>query len=123
MLGATKANYLQPGNRNGAGQSELSPLPCKNYANGACHHDYAALDMGLRKKMIDGHEFTPNDFPEISKKYPSPYLYYSVGVKILAITDGTITSYKPYGSYRRSRTTSLRNRNTISRTFSSRNYE
>ena len=97
MLGATKANYLQPGNRNGAGQSELSPLPCKNYANGACHHDYAALDMGLRKKMIDGHEFTPNDFPEISKKYPSPYLYYSVGVKILAITDGTITSYKPYG--------------------------
>lgn len=93
IQGATKANFLQPGNK-GAGQSELSPLPCKNYKNGACHHDYAALDMGIRKKMVDGHEYTSKDFPGLG--YPDWY-YYSTGVKILAITNGKFKTYNTYG--------------------------
>lgn len=95
IIGTTKANLLQPGNRNGAGQSELSPLPCKSRSKGACHHDYYAFDLGVRKKMIDGHEYTAKDFPDIRKKYEDWY-YYSTGAKVAAITDGYFTYYKHY---------------------------
>ena len=51
LAGAAKDNYLEPNNVNG--DSQLSPLPCKNYSAGACHHDYVALDMGLYKEKVD----------------------------------------------------------------------
>lgn len=95
IIGTTKANLLQPGNRNGAGQSELSPLPCKSRSKGACHHDYYAFDLGVRKKMIDGHEYTAKDFPDIRTSYKDWY-YYSTGAKVAAITDGYFTYYKHY---------------------------
>lgn len=92
LLGATKDNYLNPG---GKFESELSPLPCGSTSAGACHHDYFAVDMGLKKSEVDGQEMTENDFPDIKGRYSEMY-YFSTGVKVLAFVSGTITSYKYY---------------------------
>lgn len=89
ISGATKSNYLEPNDKNG--QSDLSPLPCKNYANGGCHHDYAALDMGIN---YSNHR-TAGSYG-LDGKYPD-YYFLSAGAKVLAIADGSIVSYKTYG--------------------------
>lgn len=88
LLGATKSNYLNPGGS--AGQSVLSRLPC---GSGNCHHDYNAVDLGLRKKLVDGSEYTAADFPDYGF---SDMYYYSMGVKVVALTSGKIIQYKPY---------------------------
>lgn len=88
LLGATKSNYLNPGGS--AGQSVLSHLPC---GSGNCHHDYNAVDLGLSKKLVDGSEYTAADFPDYGF---SDMYYYSMGVKVVALTSGKIIQYKPY---------------------------
>ena len=88
LIGAKKSNYLNPGGN--AGQSVLSRLPC---GSGNCHHDYNAVDLGLRKKLVNGTEYTSANFPQYSF---SDMYYYSMGVKVAAITSGKIISYKPY---------------------------
>lgn len=88
LIGATKSNYLNPGGS--AGQSVLSRLPC---GSGNCHHDYNAVDLGIRKKLVDGSEYTSADFPQYGF---SDMYYYSMGVKVAALTSGKIISYKPY---------------------------
>ena len=84
LVGATKANYLNVPDR-GAGYSVLSQLPCES---GWCHHDHVALDMGLRRTMVDGTQLSYEDFPGAPKQ--EEYYYYSTGVKVAAITDGVI---------------------------------
>lgn len=91
LAGATKDNYLGHGDRGET--SVLSPMPCENRSRGVCHHDYYALDMGLRKKAVDGSEYTDSDFPDLS--YGDEY-YYSTGVKALAFVAGEITNYGCY---------------------------
>lgn len=86
LQGAAKSNYLNPG---GEDYSVLSSLPC----NGACHHDYYAVDIGLRKKKVDGSEYTSADFP--GSDFDDLY-YYSTGVKVLAPVSGKITTYDYY---------------------------
>ena len=93
LAGATKANYLNPGYPGSAGDSVLSRLPCG--AGNVCHHDVPAVDLGLRKKMIDGTEYSAADFDgyEFSEMY-----YYSTGVKVLAFVSGTVTYYGTYSN-------------------------
>ena len=88
LLGAKKSNYLNPGGS--AGASVLSRIPC---GPGTCHHDYNAVDLGLRKKLVDGSEYTAANFPQYGF---SDMYYYSMGVKVVALTSGKIVSYKPY---------------------------
>ena len=88
LLGAKKSNYLNPGGS--AGESVLSRVPC---GPGTCHHDYNAVDLGLRKKLVDGSEYTAANFPQYGFK---DMYYYSMGVKVVALTSGKIVSYKPY---------------------------
>ena len=91
LAGATKSNYLNPGGS--AGESVLSRLVCG--AGNQCHHDYPAVDLGLRKKMVDGSEYKSGDFGinNLSDMY-----FYSTGVKVLAHVDGKITNYKTYSN-------------------------
>lgn len=84
LQGATKSNYLFP--------SALSPMPCTNLARGGCHHDYYALDLGLKTGTK-----TVNDFPDLKgTAVDRDDLWQSVGVKVVAMTSGTITSYTTY---------------------------
>ncbi len=82
LKGATKANYL-----NG---NSLSPLPCRNFSMGGCHHDYYAMDLGLSIGTK-----TESDYPDLVGKF-TPYYWKSVGVKVVAMSSGKIISYKPY---------------------------
>lgn len=93
LAGATKANYLNPGYPGPAGDSVLSRLPCG--AGNICHHDYPAVDLGLRKKMIDGTEYSAADF---SGSAFSDLYYYSTGVKVLAFVGGEIRYYGYYSN-------------------------
>ena len=93
LLGATKANYLHPGSRDGQLYSVLSRLPCG--AGNVCHHDYEAVDLGLRKLEVDGTEYTASDFSGSGGGFGDIY-YYSTGVKVLAFVSGKITSYGYY---------------------------
>jgi murein DD-endopeptidase MepM/ murein hydrolase activator NlpD len=52
--------------------------------------------------MIDGHLYESADFPP--QTYEWPLYYYSVGVKVLSLADGYISSY---GTYRGSPTASV----------------
>ena len=93
LAGAAKDNYLNPDGSNG--DSMLSPMPCTNPEPGACHHDYQALDMGIRKSKVDGKELTSSDFSDLS--YSDMY-YYSTDVEALAFVSGEITSYGCYNN-------------------------
>lgn len=88
LSGATKSNYLNPGGS--AGQSVLSRVPC---GSGTCHHDYNAVDLGLRAGMAGYKEYKASDFPGVGL---SDMYYYSTGVKVLAIVGGTIKYYSKY---------------------------
>lgn len=83
---ATKANYLQPG---GKLESVLSRLPCPGKG---CHHDHAAVDLGIDAKSVG----IKQDEKELKSGYSKMY-YYSMGAKVVALTDGKISSYKHYG--------------------------
>ena len=83
LKGATKSNYLHG--------SSLSPLPCNNLSKGGCHHDYYAMDLGLKTGTKN-----ENDYPDLKGKFSASY-WYSTGVKVVAMTSGKIISYKPYG--------------------------
>lgn len=74
LAGATKSNYLNPG---GNYTSALSRIPCGS--GNVCHHDYAAVDMGI-----------------MYNNQTDDMKYYSTGAPVVAFTDGTITTYKPY---------------------------
>lgn len=82
IAGATKANYLNPG---GDSTSYLSSLPCSSSAEGACHHEYYAVDMGVRMKMIKGG--SDPDFEECGEAF----MCYSVGAEVVAPIAGTVT--------------------------------
>ena len=68
----------------------LSSMPC--YGSG-CHHDYDALDLGLRKKKVDGKEVTSADYPDLGL---DDLYYYSTGVKALAFVAGEVVDYHYY---------------------------
>lgn len=84
LAGASKDNYLHGTDE----ESMLSPMPCSNYSVGACHHDYVALDMGLRRQKVDGQEKTNADYSDINY---DDYYYYSDGIKVLAFVEGEVT--------------------------------
>lgn len=85
ILGATKANYLQPG---GELYSVLSRIPCPGRG---CHHDYPAVDMGIDAASI-GIVQDPN---ELNSGY-NDYYYYSMGAKVVAPTNGKFKYYNTY---------------------------
>ncbi|MBP5674898.1 peptidoglycan DD-metalloendopeptidase family protein [Candidatus Saccharibacteria bacterium] len=89
LSGATKSNYLNPGGS--AGESVLSRIPCG--PSGHCHHGYDAVDLGLRAGMAGYKEYKASDFP--GSPYPD-MKYYSTGVKVLAIANGTIEYVSQY---------------------------
>lgn len=82
LQGATKSNYMH--------HSSLSPLPCGNLSKGGCHHDYWAMDLGLKTGTK-----TEKNYPDLIGKFEASK-WTSVGVKVVAIADGKITSYKTY---------------------------
>ncbi|MDO4967282.1 MAG: phage tail tip lysozyme [Candidatus Saccharibacteria bacterium] len=88
LSGATKSNYLNPGGS--AGQSVLSKVPC---GSGTCHHDYNAVDLGIRAGMAGYNEYKASDFPGVGL---SDMYYYSTGVKVVALVGGTIKYYSKY---------------------------
>lgn len=85
IMNATKSNYLNPG---GKLESQLSRLPCPSRA---CHHDYAAVDMGIDAV---GAGFA-QDQNELGKGYSDMY-YYSMGAKVVALTSGKFKNYRTY---------------------------
>lgn len=88
LKGATKSNYLNPGGS--AGDSVLSRVPC---GSGTCHHDYNAVDLGLRASMAGYTELKASDRPGdgLSDMY-----YYSTGVKVVALVGGKISYFSKY---------------------------
>ena len=88
LVSATHANYLQPNSSDdGAGQSVLSGLPCPGFN---CHHDYHALDMGIRMEMVSGDKAT--EYGGTS----GDMMYYSAGASVAAFTDGKVTHAGEY---------------------------
>ena len=87
IQGAKKSNVLNGKNEYA---TALSPLPC---GSGFCHHtpNTTAVDTGI---YYANHK-TENDYPDLVGKWSEMY-WYSVGAKVLAPTNGKITSYKPY---------------------------
>ena len=84
LLGATKKNVMQ----GQCGASDLSAPP------GWSHHDYPAADLGLCGSMLG----LPT--PDMSSGFDGPgkamNMYASTGVKVVAVTDGKISSYTQY---------------------------
>ena len=88
LVSATQSNYLQPNSSDdGAGQSVLSGLPCPGFN---CHHDYHALDMGIRMEMVSGSKATEYGGTD------SDMMYYSAGASVAAFTDGKVTHAGEY---------------------------
>lgn len=87
IMNATKSNYLNPG---GKLETALSKLPCPSRA---CHHDYAAVDMGIDAVSAG---FT-QDQSELGKGYSDMY-YYSMGAKVVALTSGKFKNYHTYSN-------------------------
>ncbi len=93
LADATQANYLSPSTF-GSSESVLSNLPCNNLSEGACHHGYHAVDMGLMMEMVTGKDPTADDYGGESG-FSNMY-YNSAGAQIVAITAGTISYVSPY---------------------------
>ena len=83
LAGATKSNYLNADKFD----SVLSNVPCPSLN---CHHDYHAMDLGIKMDMVSGSQ---------ASKYggsADDMFYYSSGAPVVAFTSGTIAYANEY---------------------------